>query len=34
METDVPNDQLEWITNPRYHIDELTVKGNVILSDY
>jgi len=33
VETDVPNDQLEWVTNPRYHIDELTVKGDIILSD-
>nr|WP_277422033.1 RHS repeat-associated core domain-containing protein [Citrobacter portucalensis] len=33
VETDVPNEQLEWITNPRYHVDELTVKDDIILSD-
>lgn len=33
VETDVSNKQLEWITNPRYHADELTVQGDVILSD-
>ncbi|EHP1023502.1 RHS domain-containing protein [Escherichia coli] len=33
VETDVPNEQLEWVTNPRYHIDELTVKGDIVLSD-
>ncbi|CAI0893039.1 RHS repeat-associated core domain-containing protein [Serratia entomophila] len=31
VETDVPNSQLEWITNPRYHTQELTVKGDVVL---
>ncbi|MEN4049831.1 RHS repeat-associated core domain-containing protein, partial [Serratia marcescens] len=33
VETDVPNSQLEWITNPRYHTQELTVKGDVPLKN-
>ncbi|MEZ2586404.1 HYD1 signature containing ADP-ribosyltransferase family protein [Kluyvera intermedia] len=33
IETDVPNKQLEWVTNPRYHTDELTAKGDIILSE-
>ncbi|WP_218067738.1 RHS repeat-associated core domain-containing protein, partial [Escherichia coli] len=33
VETDVPNEQLEWIPNPRYHTDELTAKGDITLSD-
>ncbi|WP_369792637.1 HYD1 signature containing ADP-ribosyltransferase family protein [Mangrovibacter sp. MFB070] len=33
IETDVPTDALEWVSNPRYHIDELTVKGDIKLDD-
>ncbi|WP_240782888.1 hypothetical protein [Escherichia sp. E1130] len=33
VETDVPNEQLEWVPNPRYHTDELTAKGDITLSD-
>ncbi len=33
VETDVPNDKLEWVRNPRYHTDELTIKGDVILKN-
>ncbi|MFC0074590.1 HYD1 signature containing ADP-ribosyltransferase family protein [Samsonia erythrinae] len=33
IETDVPTESLEWVRNPRYHIDELTVKGDVKLDD-
>ncbi|WP_326494848.1 HYD1 signature containing ADP-ribosyltransferase family protein [Klebsiella aerogenes] len=33
VQTDVPNNQLEWVTNPRYHTEELTAKGDIILSD-
>ncbi len=33
IETDVPTDALEWVRNPRYHIDELTVKGDIKLDD-
>lgn len=33
MEADVPNERLEWITNPRYHNDDLSVKDDVALSD-
>ena len=29
VEFDVPNDKLEWVKNPRYHADELTVKGDI-----
>ncbi|MFG1172773.1 RHS repeat-associated core domain-containing protein [Erwiniaceae bacterium CAU 1747] len=31
IETDVPADKLEWVRNPVYHLDELTVKGDVVL---
>ena len=27
VEFDVPNDQLEWVPNPRYGTEELTIKG-------
>jgi RHS repeat-associated protein len=33
IETDAPETQLEWIRNPRYHTDELTVKGDLKLSN-
>ena len=33
VETDVPNSMLEWKKNPRYHTDELTVRGDVILNN-
>lgn len=33
VETDVPEELLKWVKNPRYHRLELTVKGNVKLSD-
>jgi RHS repeat-associated protein len=33
IETDVPETQLEWIRNPRYHIQELTVKGDLQLKN-
>ncbi|WP_323639797.1 RHS repeat-associated core domain-containing protein [Pectobacterium polonicum] len=33
IETDVPNDSLEWITNPRYHREELTIKSDVKLDN-
>ena len=29
VEFDVPNSRLEWVTNPRYHTKELTVKGDI-----
>lgn len=34
IETDVPNSQLEWITNPRYHTQELTVKSDIVLDNF
>ena len=34
IETDVPMDTLEWVRNPRYHVDELTVKGDIYLDNY
>ncbi|WP_315315145.1 HYD1 signature containing ADP-ribosyltransferase family protein, partial [Pantoea vagans] len=34
VETDVPNHQLEWVTNPKYHTQELTVKGDIELSNH
>jgi len=33
VETDVPNSQLEWVNNPRYGTPELTVKGDLPLSN-
>ncbi|WP_420895217.1 HYD1 signature containing ADP-ribosyltransferase family protein [Snodgrassella communis] len=33
VETDVPNSMLEWKKNPRYHTDELIVRGDVILNN-
>ncbi|MFP1787785.1 RHS repeat-associated core domain-containing protein, partial [Lonsdalea quercina] len=33
IETDVPTDSLEWVRNPRYHTDELTIKGDVKLDN-
>lgn len=34
IETDVPTSKLEWIPNPRYHTNELTVKGDVQLKNH
>ncbi|KOC86664.1 HYD1 signature containing ADP-ribosyltransferase family protein, partial [Winslowiella iniecta] len=31
IETDAPNELLEWKMNPRYHTEELTVKGDLVL---
>jgi RHS repeat-associated protein len=31
VETDVPNSRLEWVRNPRYGADELTVEGDLEL---
>ena len=33
IETDVPETQLEWVRNPRYHTQELTVKGDLQLKN-
>ncbi|MDH0746740.1 DUF6531 domain-containing protein [Pseudomonas sp. GD03842] len=33
VETDAPKERLEWIPNPKYHLDELTVKGDLTLSN-
>jgi coenzyme F420-reducing hydrogenase beta subunit len=33
VETDVPEELLKWINNPRYHRLELTVKGDLQLSN-
>lgn len=33
IETDVPDELLEWVPNPRYHRDELTIKGDVELNN-
>ncbi|WP_353736176.1 HYD1 signature containing ADP-ribosyltransferase family protein [Snodgrassella sp.] len=32
IETDVPIEKLEWIKNPAYHTEELTIKGDIVLS--
>jgi RHS repeat-associated protein len=32
IETDVPTEKLEWIKNPAYHTEELTIKGDIVLS--
>jgi hypothetical protein len=32
IETDVPTEKLEWIKNPAYHAEELTIKGDIVLS--
>ncbi|WP_455819462.1 RHS repeat-associated core domain-containing protein [Pseudomonas cerasi] len=34
IETEVPSHQLEWVTNPRYHTQELTIKGDIELNDH
>ncbi|RKO81928.1 Rhs family protein [Pectobacterium parmentieri] len=33
IETDVPTNSLEWVRNPRYHKDELAVKGDIKLNN-
>ena len=29
IEFDVPNSKLEWVKNPRYGVEELTIKGGI-----
>ena len=33
IEFDVSSSKLEWVNNPRYHRDELTVKGDVLIEN-
>lgn len=33
VETDAPEERLQWVTNPKYHLDELTVKGDLVLKN-
>ncbi|WP_196485473.1 HYD1 signature containing ADP-ribosyltransferase family protein [Burkholderia cepacia] len=33
VEMDVPNSKLEWVKNPRYGTEELTVKGDIPLTN-